>query len=194
MDNFTMIIWGIIILISIIFTNNRVDRKNVILQKEIKELLSITASLKLRVFDHEKHLLNRDGVYIPQDIGENYFKQTWAVLDDETRKIIEDEYKQVCPNTIPMWKYFLYAYKTKIKVERKIELKKIDHIQELIDLSTGTLEEVQSSINELKDMMEKYSDTKKKVNENFAEKINEISKEISEVEEKSKWYLKNSNV
>lgn len=181
MDYITMIIWAATILFFLIFTEYRRDRKDNAIQKEIKDLLSITASLKLRVFDHEKYLLNKDGVYIPQDVGENYFKQTWALLDDVTRKTIEDEYKQVCPNTIPIWKYFLYAYKPKMKVERKIELKKIDHIQELIDLSTGTLEEVESSINELKDMMKKYSDTKKKVNEKFDEKINEVSKEVSKV-------------
>lgn len=171
MSNMTIIIWGVTILIFIAIIGIERNIRIVTLEKEIKELLNITASLKLRVFDHEKQILNRDGIYIPQDIGEYYFKQTWALLDDEIKKAIEDEYKKVCPNTIPIWKYFLYAYKPKMKVERKIELKKIDNIQELIDLSTGTLEKVQSSINELEDMMEKYTDTKKKVNE--------VSKEVS---------------
>lgn len=183
MDNFTMIIWASTILFFIIFTDRRRDRKDIIIQKEIKELLNITASLKLRVFDHEKYLLNKDGIYIPQDIGEYYFKQTWAILDDETRKTIEDEYKQVCPNTIPLWKYFLYAYRPKMEVERKIEMKKIDSMEELINLSTGSIETLQNCINELGAITEEYSDVKKKANEKLDKKFTEIAKEVSEVAE-----------
>lgn len=185
MNNTTVIIWGMTILIFITIIGIERNKKIIFLEKEIKDLMSITASLKLRVFDHEKQILNKDGVYIPKDIGEYYFKQTWALLDDETKKSIEDEYNKVCPNTIPIWKYFLYSYKPKIKVERKIELKKIDSIEELIDLSTGSMEKLQSCIDELEVMTEKYSDTRKEINEKLEGKISKISKEVSEVAEQA---------
>ena len=80
---------------------------------------------------------------MPRDVGEHYFKQTWALLDDATRKRIENEYKQVCPDTIPIWKYFLYSYKPKMEVKRKIEIKKINSIEELIDISSESIEKLQ---------------------------------------------------
>ncbi|WP_297422122.1 hypothetical protein [Clostridium sp.] len=143
------ILYVIIIMVFIVYLDNRRDKKMFNLEKEIKELLSITASLKLRVYDHEKYLLEKDGVYIPEEMGEYYFKQTWALIDEESKELIINEYKDVCPESIPMWKYFLYSYKPEIKIQRKIKLKKVESIEDLINSTSKSIEELTKQFTEM---------------------------------------------
>lgn len=149
-----MILYVLIIIGFIVYLENRRDKKMSNLQNEIKELLSITASLKLRVYDHEKYLLDKDGVYIPEDMGEYYFKQTWALIDEETKQLIKNEYKDVCPESIPLWKYFLYSYKPEMRVQRKIKLRKVEPIE---DLMTGTLKDMSTELKKATDERSKIA-------------------------------------
>ncbi|MBM7835934.1 hypothetical protein [Clostridium sardiniense] len=188
MNNLTLIAWGTSILVFVafvgIFIGIKIHSKDISSKKEIKELLNIIASLKLRVFDHEKYILNKDGVYIPEDMGEYYFKQTWGTLDNSTRKIINDEYKMVCPSSIPLWKYFLYSYRPKIEVVRKIELKKIDSLEELINLSTESVEKLEKSISDLEAISKNYSNIKKTIGK-IDESTDKIDRDMQEIEEEN---------
>lgn len=179
-------------LLIIMFFLSELYKKSITSQKEKKELLSIVASLKLRVFDHEKYILNRDGVYIPEDVGEYYFKQTWGTLDEQTREIINDEYKKVCPTSIPLWKYFLYAYKPKVEVVRKIELKKIDSLEELINLSTANIEMLEKNISNLETITKNYYDFKDKTMGKIEEATDKIDKISQKIEKKTNDNIKDS--
>lgn len=171
-SNTILIIVYVIIIIGFIFyLETRRDKKMFNLEKEIKELLTITASLKLRVYDHEKYLLEKDGVFIPEEMGEYYFKQTWALIDEETKELVSNEYKDVCPESIPLWKYFLYSYKPEIKVQRKIKLRKVESIE---DLMTGTLKDISTEFKKVTDEKSKITNELKAI----TNQINDINKEL----------------
>lgn len=157
MSQLSIIIWGFTILLFIIILEIGRNKKIINLEHQIKELLSITASLKLRVFDHEKYLLDKDGVYIPDEIAVYYFNQTWAIIDAVTKEKINKEYEDMCPSTIPLWKYFLYCYKPEIQIKRKIKLKKIDSVEELMNLTSKNIDDLTKQFSELKRKSEEYS-------------------------------------
>lgn len=175
MDSNTIlvIVYVIGIICLIFYLETRRDKKMFNLEKEIKELLSITASLKLRVYDHEKHILDKDGVYIPEEMGEYYFKQTWALIDEETKELITNEYKDICPESIPLWKYFLYSYKPEIKVRRKIKLRKVESIEELMNV---TLKETEDLTKQFKKVNEERNKMLDELNL-MTNKIKDITKE-----------------
>ncbi|RII32127.1 hypothetical protein D2A34_24725 [Clostridium chromiireducens] len=175
MDSNTMLmmVYVIGIIFLIFYLETRRDKKMFNLEKEIKELLSITASLKLRVYDHEKYLLDKDGVYIPDEMGEYYFKQTWALIDEETKELITKEYKDVCPESIPLWKYFLYSYKPEIKVQRKIKLRKVESVEELMYV---TIKETEDLTKQLKKVNEERNKILDELN-SMTNKVKDITKE-----------------
>jgi hypothetical protein len=118
--------------------------------------------------NNENEILKRDGVYVPEDVGKYAFNLIWGTMDEDTKRVLEDDYKKLCPAHIPLWKYILYTYKFKSNIERKVEMKKIVTIEELIG---PDLNQVSEAVTKLKKEMEQMQEVKADTNE--------ISKEIS---------------
>lgn len=128
---------------------------------QFKDVLSIVGSLRFRVLDHERQLMNKEGTFIPEESAIFMFNLMWSILDEETKENIEKEYKVICPDHIPLWKYVLYAYKMGTKVERKIELKRIETVEEIL---IGDLNKSFEMIDEVKKKMEQVKEIENEMN------------------------------
>lgn len=132
--------------------------------KNLQDLLNIVGALKYRVFDHEAQLLNKKGVYVPEDSAEFVFKIAWSMLSEDIQEALKKDYEDNCPKHIPLWKYILYNYKVNTVVKRKEPYGKIDSTADLIA----------DDLDEIKDL---------------AMRINDLSNSIKELESKSKEHV-----
>lgn len=137
------------------------------LRDDFKSVLSLVDSLRFRVLDHERQLLDKDGVFVPEDTGIFAFNLMWSILDEDTKKSLESEYRQVCPEHIPLWKYVIYSYKFSPKVERKIELRKIETVEDLIN---GELKSISNEVKKVREEMNKNKEAER----NISSKLKEI--------------------
>ncbi|KIN80956.1 hypothetical protein [Clostridium botulinum] len=163
----------VILCIMVVFSSIKLDKSRQkqidYIQKEFKGLLSFVESLKFRVYDHEKQLLNREGVFVPEDTGIFTFNLMWGMLDEETKKNLQEEYDNVCPSHIPLWKYVLYSHKFTPKIERKIELRKIESVDDLLNSVTKDtdklLKDVKSKLNKVNELQNKSEEIPTKLSE-----------------------------
>lgn len=170
MHNISILFFPVAMVIVIIMLDKSRQKQIDTIRNDFKTLLSVVDSLRFRVFDHERQLLDKEGVFVPEDTGIFAFKLMWSILDDNTKKEVEEEYKDVCPSHIPLWKYVIYSYKFSPNFERKIELRKIETIEDIIN---GNLKETSEAINELKLQMEQVK--------NLESGISSISSEINDM-------------
>jgi peptidoglycan hydrolase CwlO-like protein len=98
------------------------------------------------------------------------------MIDEKRKQLIETEYKEVCPEEIPMWKYVLYSYKINSNFERKIELRNIDTVD---DLLRGISKDTENLMDQVKSNMNKIQETKEKTDNLKSEMINSV-KEITD--------------
>lgn len=150
-SDFSILFLSVALIMMVMMLDKSRQKQITMIRNDFKALLSMVESLKFRVFDHERQLLDKEGVFVPEDTGIFAFKLMWSILDDKTKTEVEEEYKDVCPSNIPLWKYVIYSYKLSPKFERKIELRKIETIE---DLMNGRLKETCEAIDELKSQVE----------------------------------------
>lgn len=165
--NTLSIIFILAIIISLIMLDRSRQRQIDKLRNDFKSVLSLVDSLRFRVFDHERQLLEKDGVFVPEDTGIFAFNLMWSILDDDTKKSVKEEYEQVCPAHIPFWKYTIYSYKFSPKFERKIKLRRIETTEDLIN---GELKNVSNEIKKVKEEINKN----KEVAKNISAKLDKI--------------------
>lgn len=137
-------------------------------QNEFGKMLNIVGSLKFRVFEHEAQLLNRTGVYVPEDSAEFVFNNIWSMLSEKEQTVIKEEYSQQCPSHIPLWKYVLYNYRAETKLTRKEPYMRIDSEENIL----------LSNIHEMEQKMQQFS----KATKNIAEEISKIELKLNSLE------------
>nr|WP_303243954.1 hypothetical protein [uncultured Cellulosilyticum sp.] len=102
------------------------------LEKEYGKLIEIVGSMKFKQFEHERQLLERDGVYVPEDTAEYVYNILWGTINEGDKKVLEKEYKEKCPAHIPMWKFVLYNYRVTTSIVRKEPMAKLSCAEAVI--------------------------------------------------------------
>lgn len=143
-------------------------------QKDFSKLLNIVGSLKFRVFEHEGQLLNRSGVYVPEDSAEFVFKTIWGMLSEKEQTRIKQEYSDQCPSHIPLWKYVLYNYRVDTRLTRKEPYSQIDSVDDLIF----------SGIHQIKHDMQKFKATRNALAEEVSNIESELGSLMDEIKNK----------
>lgn len=139
------------------------------LEKEFGKILKIVGSLKFKQFEHETQLLNRSGVYVPEDSGEFVYNIIWSMIDEKEKRFLENEYKEKSPSHIPMWKFILYNYKITTNMVQKEPLMEMSSTEGII-----------SNIYETEQIVKSYSKTM----DDLENTVSHITNDLNEVNSK----------
>ncbi|WP_372999123.1 hypothetical protein [Lutispora sp.] len=171
---------GIIALL-IVFFLSKMKR----LENQFGDLLKMVGTLKFKQFEHETQLLNRSGVYIPEDSAEFVYNILWSIIDKKQKEFLENEYKQKCPAHIPIWKFVLYNYRLTTKVVQKEPLMDMSSTEKLmsnmyeIEQATKSYLKAQENIQEdIKDVLKSM----KKTDTDMTEAIGEVTSKLEKIE------------
>jgi hypothetical protein len=161
MELLLVIILFILIVLSILFYQYIKFSR---LEKQLGSLLGIVGNLKYRVFTHEAQLLERNGVYVPNESAEFVFNTIWSMLNEEQKEKISEEYKQNSPKHIPLWKYVLHNYKIETNL---VSLQPISRIDSVNDIVSSDMINLQESMDELASRFDTLEARSSSVNESI---------------------------
>ena len=95
MELLLVIILFILIVLSILFYQYIKFSR---LEKQLGSLLGIVGNLKYRVFTHEAQLLERNGVYVPNESAEFVFNTIWSMLNEEQKEKFQKSISKIVQN------------------------------------------------------------------------------------------------
>ncbi|RYL93421.1 hypothetical protein EWI07_07365 [Sporolactobacillus sp. THM7-4] len=136
--------------------------KNSRIEKQLGSLLGIVGNLKYRVFTHEAQLLERNGVYVPNESAEFVFNTIWGMLNEQQKERLKEEYYQNSPKHIPLWKYVLHNYKVETNL---VSLQPISRIDSVNDIVASDMINMQKSLAELESRFKNLESLSSSVNE-----------------------------
>ena len=177
----------IIVIVIIIYIFYRDKR----MQNQLTTLLKHIGTLKFKMFQHESQLLEKRGVFVPDDSAEFVYQIIWNLLDQSQKDYVKNEYKKKCPSHVPMWKFVLYNYKIQTKLIEKESMFEYNSVNDLMNNNYKlgeTFKEINEAVDDLKNMSNMVSKLKKEVND--LDKKQENDSETNDKEEKKRDNLK----
>ena len=172
----------VIFFLAIIFIILFILKRQDWLQNEFLRLLKIVGSLKFHQFNHEAQLLERNGVYLPEDTALFVYNLLWNLVGENEQRDIQDDYKKNCASNIPFWKYFLYRYQIKCEFEAREPMDKYFSTSD-IQIS-GLMESVRQSHLSLKAQIEEITEISEDMKK-MKERVKDVKKQISSPTENS---------